>query len=268
MYSSRLLPTPYVIRLHMQVGSIIQEVTRLSKTILMATTRTLRWKENARRHTPDLSERISNRSTGNSTFDVTINGKKYDAANLNGTSGYCYDGNGYSYYYLYDRSRCLPDTTDPTYQWGFSTMLSGLFVIFNFTWVISMYILWQDAQINSTLIGTGYQMTPLRAAFAMAKAAKRKTGLGEKQLVRANTKELEQELYGSKGTKATEVEYGIFDEDEEHGEVEIRRRILRPRDEDEVEERNNDEDKDRRKSVEVEVKGRRSGEMSDVPLNP
>jgi hypothetical protein len=59
-------------------------------------------------------------------------------------------------------------------------------------------------------------MTPLRAAFAMAKAAKRKTGLGEGQLVRANTKELEQELYGGKKMAGTSVEYSIFgDEDEE-----------------------------------------------------
>jgi hypothetical protein len=37
-------------------------------------------------------------------------------------------------------------------------------------------------------------MTPLRAAFAMAKAAKIKTGMREGQLVRADTRELEQEL--------------------------------------------------------------------------
>ncbi|KAH7386781.1 hypothetical protein DE146DRAFT_665666 [Phaeosphaeria sp. MPI-PUGE-AT-0046c] len=197
----------------------------------------------------------------NSTFDivVNVNGTKQDAININGTMGYCYNTKGYAYQYLQDRSRCLPDTANPTYQWGFSTMLSGLFVFFHVGWVLSMYILWQDAQFNSKLVGTGYQMTPLRAAFAMAKAAKRRTGLGEKQLVRANTKELEQELYGSRKKKATEVEYGIFDEvDEEQGEVEVRRRIVRPKDE--------DEERDERKSVEVAV--RKSGEMHDVPLNP
>jgi hypothetical protein len=98
-----------------------------------------------------------------------------------------------------------------------------------------MYALWQDAHWNSTLVKSGYQMTALRAAFAMAKAARRKTGMGEKQLVRANTKELNQELYGSRKIQGTSVEYGIFEEgDEEHGEV--RRRIVRPKDEDEGQE--------------------------------
>lgn len=100
-----------------------------------------------------------------------------------------------------------------------------------------MYVVWQDAQFKSTLVKTGYTMTPLRAAFAMAKAARRRTGMGEKQLVRANTKELNQELYGTKGRKGTKVEYGIFDEgDVEHGGVEtVRRRNVRPKDEDERE---------------------------------
>lgn len=80
-----------------------------------------------------------------------------------------------------------------------------------------MYILWQDAQFNSSLVKSGYQMTPLRAAFALAKAAKRRTGLGEKQLVRANTKELEQELYGNPRArvKGTKLDYWIFEEDPE-----------------------------------------------------
>jgi hypothetical protein len=67
-------------------------------------------------------------------------------------------------------------------------------------------------------------MTPLRAAFAMAKAAKRKTGLGEGQLVRANTKELEQELYGNgKKMAGTSVEYSIFGDEHEECSVVCRR---------------------------------------------
>jgi hypothetical protein len=175
----------------------------------------------------------SNQCPGASSFNVTINDKPYDAININGSSGYCYNSKPYDYTFLQDRTRCLPDTSNPTYQWGFSTMLSGLFVFFHFGWVVTMYIVWQDAQLMSTLVKTGYQMTPLRAAFAMAKAAKRKTGMGEKQLVRANTKELKQELYGTRKSKGTKVEYGIFEaSDEEHGEVEniVRRRIAVPKD--------------------------------------
>jgi hypothetical protein len=156
----------------------------------------------------------------------------YNALNLNTTDGWCYNDKGYEYTSLYDKTRCLPDTANPTYKWGFSTMLSGIFIFIHTAWSITMYIVWLEAQLKSTLIRAGYQMTPLRAAFAMAKAAKRKTGMSEKQLVRANTNELEQELYGTRRTKGTKVEYGLFgDGDEEHGDVEVvvRRRPLRPK---------------------------------------
>lgn len=95
-----------------------------------------------------------------------------------------------------------------------------------------MYIVWQDAQFKSTLVKSGYQMTHLRAAFAMAKAAKRKTGMNEKQLVRADTGELKQELYGTRRMKGTKVEYRLFEDgNEEHGDVEVvvRRRPVRPK---------------------------------------
>lgn len=105
-------------------------------------------------------------------------------------------------------------------------MLSGLYVFFHFGWAITMYIVWQDAQFNSSLVKSGYEMTPLRAAFAMAKAAKRKTGMGEKQLVRANTKELEQELYGTRKTKGTKVDHKIFAESDEE-EAEARHTLVR-----------------------------------------
>lgn len=75
-------------------------------------------------------------------------------------------------------------------------------------------------------------MTPLRAAFTMAKAATKRTGMGEKQLVRANTKDLEEELYGGKKTASTTIEYMFFVEDPEDGKDEhgyISRQELRAR---------------------------------------
>ena len=128
---------------------------------------------------------------------------------------------------LQGKSRCLPDTANPSYQWGFSTMLSGVFVFIHFGWCVSMYIVWLDAQSRSTLIQEGYEMTPLRAAFAIAKAVKRKTGLGEKQLVRHDTKDLNKEIYGTGEQKGTKIDYSIFvvnaekDAEDERG---IRRR--------------------------------------------
>lgn len=70
-------------------------------------------------------------------------------------------------------------------------------------------------------------MTPLRAAFAIAKAVKRKTGLGEKQLVRHNTKDLNKELDGVSKNKGTEIDYSIFivnAEDDVEDDRQIRRR--------------------------------------------
>ena len=68
-------------------------------------------------------------------------------------------------------------------------------------------------------------MTPLRAAFAIAKAVKHKTGLGEGRLVRHDTKDLNKELYGTRKEKGTKIDYGIFvvhgDEGDEKG---LRRR--------------------------------------------
>ena len=89
-------------------------------------------------------------------------------------------------------------------------MMAGLFVFIHFGWAVRRYVVWLDAQSKSTLIREGHQMTPLRAAFAMAKAVKRKTGLGERQLVRHDTKDLNKELDGTRREKGTKIEYSIF----------------------------------------------------------
>jgi len=164
------------------------------------------------------------------SWNVTLSDQQYDVLTLNVTYGLCYDNKPFRSEYLRSRTRCLPDTANPSYEWGFSTIISGIFVFLHFGWTLTMYIIWQDAQFGSTLVKNGYQMTPLRAAFAMAKAAQRKTGMSEKRLVRANTKELEQELYGTRRTTGTKVGIDLFDEaDEEHGEEHgVRRRHARP----------------------------------------
>jgi hypothetical protein len=143
---------------------------------------------------------------------MTFNNQTYDTLDLNMTYGYCFEKKAYDSAQLRDKSSCLPDTANPSYQWGFSTMLSGLFIMFHFSWCVTMWIVWQDSQFNSALVREGYQMTPLRAAFAMAKAAKRKTGMGEKALVRANTKDLKKEMYGGRKREGTHLDYGIFAE--------------------------------------------------------
>ncbi|KAH6622435.1 hypothetical protein C7974DRAFT_222163 [Boeremia exigua] len=154
-------------------------------------------------------------SNCNDTVDLSINNKLYNIQTLNGSTAYCYDNKAYSGFDLLGKSRCLPDTANPSYGWGFSTMLSGVFVFIHFGWSASMWIVWLDAQARSVLVQGGYEMTPLRAAFAIAKAVKRKTGLGEKQLVRHDTKELDRELDGKGDQKGTKIDYGIFVPDAE-----------------------------------------------------
>jgi hypothetical protein len=154
----------------------------------------------------------------NATIPVTVNGKTYDADDLDGGYGYCYNSVGYDSSYLIDKSRCLPDTANPSYQWGFATLMSGLFIFVTAAWTLSMYVLWQDAQFNCKLVKEGYRLTPLRAAFAMVVAARRRTGLGGKGLVRAKTGGLERELFGKKGTRGTVIEGHLFVENPEDGE--------------------------------------------------
>lgn len=165
---------------------------------------------------------------------IEFEGITYDAQGLNATNGWCYGSTGWNNRDIYDKSRCLPDTANPTYEWGFSSMLSGIFVIIHCIWSVSMYLVWQNAQFRSALVQSGYNMTPLRAAFAIAKVAKHKTGLGERQLVRAATKDLEKELYGHRGTKGSKVDYDLFvgsiEDEEDEDRMTTRRRSALGRD--------------------------------------
>ncbi|KAF2012797.1 hypothetical protein BU24DRAFT_425419 [Aaosphaeria arxii CBS 175.79] len=151
---------------------------------------------------------------GSTYYTLSDDGKTYDVATANYESGFCYDGIGYSYSTLWSKSRCLPDTAHQTYEWGFSTMMSATFIFLQFLWTITMYIIWQDAQIKSKLVRSGYAMTQLRAAFTLAAAARWRTGLNNRALVRRDTKQLERELFGSKKAQKeqTVVSYELFQE--------------------------------------------------------
>lgn len=166
---------------------------------------------------------------GNETVTYKINDVQYDVQNLNGTTAFCYGGKAYDWTSLEGKSRCLPDTANPSYQWGFSTMLSGIFVFLHFGWCVTMYIVWLDAQATSVLIRGGYAMTPLRAAFAIAEAVKRKTGLEERQLARCGTRALDKELDGTRGENGTKIDYAFFAPDPEPEGVWDDERLVRRR---------------------------------------
>ncbi|KAH7116984.1 hypothetical protein B0J11DRAFT_442790 [Dendryphion nanum] len=157
----------------------------------------------------------------NKTNTIEIDNKEYEVRGLNYTNGYCYQGRGYDRTVLNDKIRCLPDTQNPLYQWGFSTMLTSVFVIFNLIWSLTMYAVWQDAQFKSNLVKSGYRMTPLRAAFTLAMIAKRETGHNSLDLIRADTKSLNEQLFGFRSRKTrhsgAEVDFGVFKDEGKEG---------------------------------------------------
>lgn len=164
--------------------------------------------------------RPSKTCLGNDTFRVTLGNESYSIWDLHYESGYCWDNRGYDLFDLRDTTRCLPDTAHPSYQWGFSTMLLAIFFITHLIWSLAMYIVWQDAQFNSKLVKGGFRVTPLKAAFALTDAAKRKTALEEGELLRKSRRELHRELYGTRKKKGAEIDKEIFWEDS----MELRKR--------------------------------------------
>jgi hypothetical protein len=76
-----------------------------------------------------------------------------------------------------------------------------------------MYTVWQDAQLKSVMVKNGYKITKIRAIFALAEAARIKSGLG-RELVRMDAKSLEKELHGNRRKKriGAEVNLDIFRE--------------------------------------------------------
>jgi len=97
--------------------------------------------------------------------------------------GICWEGKAYDRTALEETARCLPDTANPSYQWGFSSMLMGINMIINMIWCLSMYVVWQEAMLNSELVRSGFRITPLRAAFVLTEVARRLTGLHGEELI-------------------------------------------------------------------------------------
>ncbi|KAF2680257.1 hypothetical protein K458DRAFT_312424 [Lentithecium fluviatile CBS 122367] len=155
----------------------------------------------------------SQNCTCNRTMEFNIGGNKYYAWNLNITHAYCWQGRGYDVIKTIESTRCLPDTANPSYQWGFSSMLVAVFLIIQFGWSLTMYIVWQDAQINSRIVKSGFRLTELGVAFVVTEAAKRDTGLEGKELVRADGRVLERELCGTWKKRGAVVEKDIFGEE-------------------------------------------------------
>jgi hypothetical protein len=143
-------------------------------------------------------------------MEITIENKAYSAYDLNATEAYCWQDRGYVEQEIKHSTRCLPDTANPSYQWGFSTMLVAVFLICLFVWSTSMYIVWQDAQHNSELVKNGVTLTELGTAFALTEAARRTTELEVEELIRGDREDLKKKLYGTRRRKGAVIEKDMF----------------------------------------------------------
>ncbi|KAL1637949.1 hypothetical protein SLS56_000506 [Neofusicoccum ribis] len=144
----------------------------------------------------------------NETVTIELDGKafpylstvRYSTMPGIGTSkldALCYAGRAYDRSDIDKNTRCLPDTDDASYRWGFSSTLTSAVLIVHALWVVSMYAVWLDAVRHSSLLREGYSLTQLRAVFALAAAARELTGLDVAELVRpAEGKEVEDRLNG------------------------------------------------------------------------
>ncbi|KAJ4354245.1 uncharacterized protein N0V89_005979 [Didymosphaeria variabile] len=157
----------------------------------------------------------------NDSFPVTLpNGNTYSMYDLNfTTAGYCFQNKTYEYLDLVDSTRCLPDTAHPSYQWGFSSAMMGVLFIINLVWCLTMWVVWQDA-LRARLVKNGYRMSPLRAAFVLTEAARRRTGVGVGGLVLREKTMLKRELRRRNGRKEALVHKDIFEEGSGEGDTE------------------------------------------------
>lgn len=149
----------------------------------------------------------------NDSFPVTLaNGRTYSIYDLNfTTAGFCFQNKSYNYMDLMGSTRCLPDTAHPSYQWGFSSAMMGVIFIINLVWCLTMWIVWQDA-LRATLVRGGYRMSPLRAAFILTEAARRRTGVGIEGLILREKKTLRKELNRNKNKGETTIDKDVFGE--------------------------------------------------------
>ncbi|KAF2199294.1 hypothetical protein GQ43DRAFT_464936 [Delitschia confertaspora ATCC 74209] len=190
---------------------------------------TIEYPNNTQQYSPDVPLNNDEKRYCKDPFTITINNTNIPLTSLNTSFALCRGDRPYDWADLSKRTRCLPDTSHPSYEWGFSSMLSAIFVIVHFMWSISMYIIWLDAQVNCKLVKKGYLLSQLRAVFAISVAAEQKTGFQGRELVEAERKELERELFGplsgrKKGEEVARgavVDKGVFGVGEEEVKVEV-----------------------------------------------
>ncbi|KKY18311.1 hypothetical protein UCDDS831_g06103 [Diplodia seriata] len=110
--------------------------------------------------------------------NMTIDGMTYTYFDLwkNEVPSYCFNNTPYDDDTLFSNRRCLPKTTQrgsrAGYQWGFSAMLTSTVLIVHAVWATSLYAIWLDAELGSTLVKQGFRLTQLRGAYFAVAAMK------------------------------------------------------------------------------------------------
>ncbi|KAL0259374.1 hypothetical protein SLS55_005110 [Diplodia seriata] len=119
--------------------------------------------------------------------NMTIDGMNYTYIDIwdKEVSSLCFNNTAYDDDTLASNSRCLPKTTQrgsrAGYQWGFSAMLTSAVLILHAVWAASLYAVWLDAELGSTLVKQGFRLTQLRGAyFAVAAMTSSVAGLDDK----------------------------------------------------------------------------------------
>ncbi|KAL1650853.1 hypothetical protein SLS58_000972 [Diplodia intermedia] len=111
-------------------------------------------------------------------INMTIDGMNYTYIDVweNIRDAYCFNNKPYDADILVSNSRCLPKATHrggrAGYQWGFSAMLTSTVLILHAVWAASLYAVWLDAELGSTLVKQGFRLTQLRGAYFAVAAMK------------------------------------------------------------------------------------------------
>ncbi|KAF2436487.1 hypothetical protein EJ08DRAFT_674383 [Tothia fuscella] len=139
--------------------------------------------------------------TCNETVQLVVAGKNITAKASDifhaakDCAGSCYNNTCYQAHWIAEKGTCFtPPNTVPVYQWGFSRNLVGIYVILQIIWTYTLYFIWLDAEINSTLVKRGYSLTQLRAVFVLTQAAQGSTSLDLQSLIMLETGKLQESV--------------------------------------------------------------------------
>lgn len=120
----------------------------------------------------------------------------------------CYSGRAYDWDQIAQTVQCLPDSSDPKYRWGFSTVLFSIILILHTVWATSNFLLWVDAELHGSLQHeTGFQLSQVHSAFMLTAAAMKSTDRSVNDLISLPPEEAAKKL----GHREATIEFETFE---------------------------------------------------------